>query len=136
MSICGNCGNQLNNDDFLCHQRNNKIVKNEVINENDSKKIKRSRILAIISFLLSIVPIAIYIYCEIASGGSGNESEEGAVWWYFVIYWLFAGIPVMLVSLITGIISFILKKNILAPISLFIALLPFLILLFSSLLFW
>ncbi len=71
------------------------------VKQRPSQNLKPAK--AIISFICSLIPLPLLIYCLIVSGGSGKENGPGAVWWIFVIYATTAGIPVFLLWLICGI---------------------------------
>ena len=62
-----------------------------------------NKIWSILSFITSIIPIALFIYCLIISGGSLNEGSSGAIWWIMVIYYWTAGIPLAIAAIFFGI---------------------------------
>ena len=75
---------------------------------------------AIVSFICSLIPLPLMIYCLIVSGGSENKNGPGAVWWLFVGYAVSVGIPVFLLWLFCGIIGLKTSKRKLALVSLII----------------
>ena len=81
---------------------------------------KYSKIWPILSFIATMIPIILFSYCFIISGGSTNESGSGAIWWVIIIYYWTAGIPLAIISIAFGIIG--LKTNLsrLATVSLFL----------------
>ena len=77
---------------------------------------------AIASLVSAIIPLVIIGICVIASAGSTNENNGGAIWWILVIYLWTAGFPLFVVWLICGLAGLKSPRRRLAIISL--AILP------------
>lgn len=74
-----------------------------------------------IALILSFIPIILFIFCFIYSGGSSDESGEGAIWWLLILYYWSFGVPLLITSIVLAIIG--LKKDIItkpAKVSLFL----------------
>ncbi len=74
-----------------------------------------------IALILSFIPIILFIFCFIYSGGSSDESGEGAIWWLLISYYWSFGVPLLIASIVLAIIG--LKKDIItqpAKVSLFL----------------
>ena len=74
-----------------------------------------------IALILSFIPIFLFIFCFIYSGGSSDESGEGAIWWLLILYYWSFGVPLLITSIVLAIIG--LKKDIItkpAKVSLFL----------------
>ena len=74
-----------------------------------------------IALILSFIPIILFIFCFIYSGGSSDESGEGAIWWFLILYYWSFGVPLLITSIVLAIIG--LKKDIItkpAKVSLFL----------------
>lgn len=54
---------------------------------------------SIIAFIAAIIPLLLWAYCLIVSGGSFNENGPGAVWWLLVMYYGSIGIPLAIASI-------------------------------------
>lgn len=96
--------------------------------QKTTKDIRVSNILKIISLCLSIFPLVLILYCVIASKGEG-EDGAGAIMWLVILYYWSLGVPVAIAAVVTGVISFLKRKNIAAVISVILALLPFMFIL-------
>lgn len=75
---------------------------------------------AIASLVSAIIPLVIIGICVIASAGSTNENNGGAIWWILVIYLWTAGFPLYVVWLICGLAGLKSPRRRLAIISLVI----------------
>lgn len=127
MNYCTHCGNQLNNNQNYCTKcgmfvGNNNQKQTPV---NTQKQHEKSKKQAIFSFILSVIPIILILYCLITSKGSVSEDGEGAVWWLLIMYYWTLGFPLLITSVILSISSIKTKNNVLAYISLLISALPF-----------
>ena len=140
MNFCSNCGNELNNNETHCINCGTSI-KNDINNnmyldidnrdgikekiEKREKKSKTPFILAIISFILALLPILLILYCFISCliVGGGN----GLVFLVVLLYYFQGGIINTIASVILGIISYKKQKNKLALWSIVIDILPFLL---------
>ena len=74
-----------------------------------------------IALILSFIPIILFIFCFIYSGGSSDESGEAAIWWLLILYYWSFGVPLLITSIVLAIIG--LKKDIItkpAKVSLFL----------------
>lgn len=56
-----------------------------------------------VSFVTAVVPVILWVYCLVVSGGSLNEGGSGAVWWLMIIYYWTIGIPLAIISVVSGI---------------------------------
>lgn len=150
MNSCSNCGNKINpnathcgfygkylgNDNININNKNdlngrsNNVIDN-YYNDKSYIRMSESKKYARISLILALIPVMLIAFCYIKSLGSFDESEAGAIWWLVILYFMTAGIPIAIASIILGIVSFLYKKNTLAIISVFIVLFP---LIFSLLL--
>jgi hypothetical protein len=91
----------------------------------DKKKEENKRhIFAYVALCTSLIPIIVFLYCLIESGGSGDESGAGAVWWLMFIYCISLGVPVFVISVVFAALGINSKKKKLAIISLAITLMP------------
>ena len=119
MSFCRKCGNKLN-DENKCI---NCVDSVEIIADEKSnkRKIRTSRIFAWISIILAIIPFLILFGSIIVANFSSDASGFVAL---ILVYYYFALVPVAFSSLICGIVSCIIKKNVLSLISFLLNLLP------------
>lgn len=89
---------------------------------------------AIISLVATIIPILLFTYCFITSGGSTSENGPGAIWWLMIMYYWSIGVPLLAVAIAFGILG--LKTNLrwvaILSLSLKALTLIFIILLFSG----
>lgn len=58
-----------------------------------------------LSIVATIIPIILWVYCFIVSGGSANENGPGAVWWLMIMYYWSLGIPLAAISIAFGIVG-------------------------------
>ena len=115
---CNNCGYKVDKNDKFCQNCGNDILK---------KKDKESKTQALISLLLSLIPVIVIAYAAHVDSGCVG----GCVGGLFVgMYMFLAGIPVGIVSIILGISSYKLKKNILAIIGIMLGVLQVLAIVF------
>ena len=119
MNFCSNCGNKLN-DENKCTNCDSSVESNNDEKNNKRKNIT-SKIFAWISFILAIMPILVIFGTIIVAKFSSDPSGLGAL---PILYIYFALVPVAFGSLFSGIISIIIKKNILSSISFLLNLLP------------
>lgn len=75
------------------------VTKIEQMGKQDRK------VWSILSIVSTIIPIILWVYCFIASGGSASENGPGAVWWLMVIYYWSLGIPLATISIAFGIVG-------------------------------
>lgn len=57
----------------------------------------------VLSIIATIIPIALWTYCFIASGGSTSENGPGVVWWLIGIYYWSLGLPLAGISIAFGV---------------------------------
>ena len=60
---------------------------------------------SILSIIATIIPIILWSYCFIVSGGSNSgsgESGPGMVWWFIAAYYWSIGIPLAVISIAFG----------------------------------
>lgn len=58
--------------------------------------------LSIAAGLCLLAAVLIFVFCELISGGSGNENGPGAVWWFFAFFGIpsaFAGVALFLIGI-------------------------------------
>ena len=84
----------------------------------------QSRKKSIISLVFGLIPVALFIYCLIESGGDTSEGGDGAIWWLMIIYYWSLGIPIAIGAVAFAIKATSLKKHILSIISVIVAFLP------------
>ncbi|MBR2754102.1 hypothetical protein IKF28_02950 [Candidatus Saccharibacteria bacterium] len=67
------------------------------------KKKQDCKVWSILSIMATMIPIILWVYCLIASGGSASENGPGAVWWLMIMYYWSLGIPLAVMSVAFGI---------------------------------
>ena len=91
----------------------------KILNKSDdSEGLKKSKRNGIISFVLGIIPLLLYLFCVI-------NSVSGTLSLLMLAYYATIGIPVAIISIVTGIISLKYKINILAIIGIIVSLIQF-----------
>ena len=60
---------------------------------------------AIASLIIALIPVVLFLYCYVTSGGSTNEGGAGAVWWMVIFYYWTLGIPLAIASLVLAIMG-------------------------------
>lgn len=68
-------------------------------------KEQNNKIWAFVSFIATIIPICLWIYCIIKSNGKFNENGPGEVWWLMIIYYCTLGFPLFIISLSFGVLG-------------------------------
>lgn len=115
---CDNCGYNIKENDKFCPNCGKGTI---------NPKYRKSKTHALISLLLSLIPVIVIAYAAHVDSGC----EGGCVGGLFVgMYMFLAGIPVGIVSIILGISSYMLKKNILAIIGIMLGVLQVLAIVF------
>lgn len=101
------------------------------------KENNRRSVYSIVSFILSVVPMAVllivFILCLIVSGGKSGDNDAGAVWWVFIVMiWIFVPVaPIISIpSVIFGVMGLKGKKKAYARLGIIFASLNILIVLF------
>ena len=111
---CNSCGTEISNDNSFCPNCGKKIEsvdgKNEITNDSQKSKSK-------VALVLSLIPVIIFLFCLIYSGGSTSEGGVGAIWWIAMFYFMTVGVPLYVASLILGIESYKAERNRLSLIS-------------------
>ena len=80
---------------------------------------------SIIAFILALIPILFFKYCTFKSSGSANEnSEGGAAFWLFIIYFWTIGPVLACLSIVFAIMGLRTRLKALAIISLIIQIAP------------
>ena len=122
MANCKKCGKELNSNEVCCPNCKEQVMNNTEYYRalNKEKALKNSSRNSKIAFVLSLLALALSIYCFIASGGDSSEGGAGAVWWSM----LFFGYPMLLASVILGLESFTANRNKLALCSLILDCVP------------
>lgn len=77
----------------------------ETITKIEQEKKQDRKIWSVLSIVATIIPIMLWIYCLIVSGGSTSENGPGAVWWLIIMYYGSLGIPLAVISIAFGIIG-------------------------------
>lgn len=77
----------------------------ETITKIEQEKKQDRKKWSVLSIVATIIPIMLWIYCLIVSGGSASENGPGAVWWLIIMYYWSLGIPLAVISIKFGIIG-------------------------------
>lgn len=99
---CNNCSCKVDEKVNFCPNCGNDILK---------QKDRKSKILALISFFMSLIPAIVIAYVVHVDSGCEASCLGGL---YFIAYVWFAGIPVGVCTFVLGNISYVIKKNKLA----------------------
>lgn len=75
----------------------------ETVAKIEQWKKQDRKVWSILSIIATIIPIILWVYCLIVSGGSQSENGPGAVWWLVVMYYWSLGIPLAVISIKFGI---------------------------------
>ena len=86
-------------------------------------KLKSRSIWAVLSMVCSMVPVILWAYCFIASGGDTQENGRGAVWGLIFFYYFTVGFPLSGLSIVFGAAGLNTRLDRLARISLSIKML-------------
>ena len=86
-------------------------------------KLKPRSVWAILSMVCSMIPVILWAYCFIASGGDTQENGRGAVWILIFFYYFTVGFPLAGLSIIFGTAGLNTRLDRLARISLSIKML-------------
>lgn len=78
---------------------------------------------AVLSMVCSMIPVILWAYCFIASGGDAQENGRGAVWWLIFFYYFTVGFPLAGLSIVFGAAGLNTRLDRLARISLSIKML-------------
>lgn len=89
--------------------------------EVSEKKLKTSKVLATISWILALMPLLIMLIIIVAMLTAESGSASGL---FLVIGYIFICIPISIASLICGLISFIMKRNLMVVAAILIDLIP------------
>lgn len=73
--------------------------------EQEIKQERRRESMPVYSILATILPIFLWAYCLIVSGGETSENGKGAVFWLLIMYYWSIGIPALCASIICGVIG-------------------------------
>jgi hypothetical protein len=65
-------------------------------------KLKSRSVWAVLSMVCSMIPVILWAYCFIASGGDTQENGRGAVWWLIFFYYFTVGFPLAGLSIVFG----------------------------------
>lgn len=77
----------------------------EIVAKIEQEKKQDSKVWSILSIIATIIPIMLWSYCLIVSGGSTSENGSGAIWWLMVMYYWTLGFPLAVISIVFGIIG-------------------------------
>ena len=86
-------------------------------------KLKSRSVWAVLSMVCSMIPVILWAYCFIASGGDTQENGRGAVWILIFFYYFTVGFPLAGLSIIFGTAGLNTRLDRLARISLSIKML-------------
>ena len=86
-------------------------------------KLKSRSAWAVLSMVCSMIPVIIWTYCFIASGGDTQENGRGAVWGLIFFYYFTVGFPLAGLSIVFGAAGLNTRLDRLARISLSIKML-------------
>jgi len=92
-------------NDVIMENQANSAVTHETVTKIEQTKKQDRKVWSILSIIFAIIPITLWVYCFIASGGSASENGPGAIWWLIAIYYLSLGIPLAVISMAFGIIG-------------------------------
>ena len=65
-------------------------------------KLKSRSVWAVLSMVCSMIPVILWTYCLIASGGDTQENGRGAVWGLIFFYYFTVGFPLSGLSIVFG----------------------------------
>lgn len=65
-------------------------------------KLKSRSVWAVLSMVCSMIPVIIWTYCFIASGGDTQENGRGVVWGLIFFYYFTVGFPLSGLSIVFG----------------------------------
>lgn len=88
-----------------------------IVETNQNKKQDR-KVWSILSIIATSMPIFLWLFCLIVSGGNTSENGSGGVWWLMIMYYWSIGIPLAILSIVFGIIGLTTSLRRLAAISL------------------
>lgn len=60
---------------------------------------------SVLSIIATIIPIMLWTYCFMISGGRTSEDGPGAIWWFIIAYYCSLGIPLVCISIAFGILG-------------------------------
>ena len=86
-------------------------------------KLKSRSVWAVLSMVCSMIPVILWTYCFIASGGDTQENGRGAVWGLIFFYYFTVGFPLAGLSIVFGAAGLNTRLDRLARISLSIKML-------------
>ena len=86
-------------------------------------KLKSRSLWAILSMACSMIPVILWAYCFMASGGDTQENGRGAVWMLIFFYYFTVGFPLARLSIVFGAAGLNTRLDWLARISLSIKML-------------
>ncbi len=77
----------------------------ETVAKTEQEKKQDRKVWSILSIVSTIIPIILWVYCFVVSGGSTSENGPGAVWWLVIMYYWSLGIPLAAISIAFGIVG-------------------------------
>ena len=118
---CRNCGYDLVSGVKYCTHCGSQVEA-----EYDKKLVDSSKYnsYSIASLVLALIPVLLFAFCYIYSGGDTSEAGNGAIFWLLIIYFWTIGFPIAIISIILGITSFKHKKGIVSILGIIIGSLP------------
>lgn len=75
----------------------------EAVTKNEQKEKQDCKTWSVLSIIATIIPIMLWTYCFVSSGGGVEKSGYGAVWMLIGIYYWSLGIPLMVISIVFGV---------------------------------
>ncbi|MBR3052049.1 hypothetical protein IKG60_00305 [Candidatus Saccharibacteria bacterium] len=77
----------------------------ETVVKIEQEKKQDRKVWSILSIIATIIPIMLWSYCFMVSGGSTSENGPGAVWWLMIVYYWSLGVPLAVISIAFGIVG-------------------------------
>lgn len=114
--------NQQISDNAL-NQDKQDFIKNDVVN-NEDNKMDACKKKSTIGLIFGLIPIVLFIFCLIVSGGDSSENGNGSVFWLLIIYGWTLAIPFAIISIVNSVNAIKINKNSLSITSLVISLIP------------
>ena len=92
--------------------------------KSEEEKIKECKKKSIIGLILGLVPIVLFVFCLIVSGGDVSENGSGSVFWVLIIYGWTLAIPLAIISIVNSTKAVKINKNPLSISSLIVSYIP------------
>ena len=102
---CKECGIEIVEGSEYCLDCSKKQKTKEI---KDIKKEERKSFCSMASFFLAFVPLALFSFCYVLIR---IDESYGAVGWFMVVYLMVAGLPVVIIGVILGLLGITSKKR-------------------------